>query len=53
MSTIIPVHGNYQELESYRNGVIIYDGTVDFCNLSDRSDRSDIVGMRLRSNSQS
>ena len=31
MSTIIPVHGNYQELESYRNCVIIYDGTVDFC----------------------
>jgi len=32
MSTIIPVHGNYQELESYRNCVIIYDGTADFCN---------------------
>ena len=32
MSTIIPVHGNYQELESDRNCVIIYDGTVDFCN---------------------
>ena len=32
MSQIIPVHGNYQELESYRNCVIIYDGTVDFCN---------------------
>ena len=32
MSTIIPVHGNYQELESYRNCMIIYDGTVDFCN---------------------
>ena len=31
MSKIIPVHGNYQELESYRNCVIIYDGTVDFC----------------------
>ena len=31
MSPIIPVHGNYQELESYRNCVIIYDGTVDFC----------------------
>ncbi len=31
MSTIIPVHGNYQELESYRNCVIIYDGTVEFC----------------------
>ena len=31
MSQIIPVHGNYQELESYRNCVIIYDGTVDFC----------------------
>lgn len=32
MSQIIPVHGNYQELESYRNCVIIYDGTADFCN---------------------
>ena len=32
MSTIIPVHGNYQELGSYRNSVVIYDGTVDFCN---------------------
>ena len=32
MSQIIPVHCNYQELESYRNCVIIYDGTVDFCN---------------------
>lgn len=31
MSPIIPVHGNYQELESYRNCVIIYNGTVDFC----------------------
>ena len=31
MSDLIPVHGNYQELESYRNSVIIYDGTVDFC----------------------
>ena len=32
MSQIIPVHGNYQELGSYRNSVVIYDGTVDFCN---------------------
>ena len=31
MLKIIPVHGNYQELESYRNSVVIYDGTVDFC----------------------
>ena len=31
MLKIIPVHGNYQELESYRNSEIIYDGTVDFC----------------------
>ena len=31
MSTIIPVHGNYQELGSYRNSVVIYDGTVVFC----------------------
>ena len=31
MLKIIPVHGNYKELESYRNCVIIYDGTVDFC----------------------
>lgn len=28
---IIQAHGNYQELESYRNAVLIYDATVDFC----------------------
>ena len=31
MLKIIPVHGNYQELESYRNSEVIYDGTVAFC----------------------
>lgn len=31
MLKIIPVHGNYKELESYRNCMAIYDGTVDFC----------------------
>lgn len=28
---IIQAHGNYHELESYRNAVLIYDATVDFC----------------------
>jgi len=31
MSKIILDHGNYQDLESYKNSVVIYDGTVDFC----------------------
>ncbi len=31
MSKIILDHGNYQDLESYRKSLIIYDGTVDFC----------------------
>ncbi len=28
---IITAHGNYQELESYRNSTIIYDATQEFC----------------------
>jgi len=31
MSKIILDHGNYQDLESYRKSLVIYDGTVDFC----------------------
>ena len=31
MSEIIQPHGNYQELESYQNSVVIFDGTNDFC----------------------
>ena len=31
MSEIILPHGNYQELESYQNSIIIFDATQDFC----------------------
>lgn len=31
MSEVILPHGNYQELESYQNSVIIFDATQDFC----------------------
>lgn len=31
MSDIIQTHGNYQELESYQNSVVIFDATNDFC----------------------
>ena len=31
MSDIVQAHGNYQELESYQNSVVIFDGTNDFC----------------------
>ena len=31
MGNILLPHGNYHELESYRNSVIIYDATSDFC----------------------
>ena len=31
MSEIIQSHGNYQELESYQNSVVIFDATSDFC----------------------
>ena len=31
MPEIILCHGNYQELESYQNSVIIFDATQDFC----------------------
>lgn len=29
---LIPPHGGYKSLESYKTAVIIYDGTVAFCN---------------------
>ncbi len=29
---LIPPHGGYKKLESYKTAVIIYDGTVFFCN---------------------
>ena len=31
MPEIVLPHGNYQELESYQNSVIIFDATQDFC----------------------
>ncbi len=31
MSEIIQAHGNYQELESYQNSMVIFDATNDFC----------------------
>ena len=31
MPEIVLCHGNYQELESYQNSVIIFDATQDFC----------------------
>ena len=31
MNEIIQSHGNYQELESYQNSVVIFDATNDFC----------------------
>ncbi len=31
MAEILLVHGNYQELESYRNSVVIFDATQEFC----------------------
>lgn len=31
MSDIILAHGNYQELESYKNSIVIYNATKDFC----------------------
>ena len=31
MTEIVLPHGNYQELESYQNSVIIFDATQDFC----------------------
>lgn len=30
-SPLIPRHGGYRKLESYKNAVIIYDGTISFC----------------------
>ena len=41
MGKIILSHGNYQELESYKNSMIIYDATYKFCaaflRISDRT----------------
>ncbi len=31
MAEILLAHGNYQELESYRNSVVIFDATQEFC----------------------
>ena len=31
MNEIIQSHGNYQELESYQNSVVIFDATNNFC----------------------
>ncbi|MBR4665096.1 MAG: four helix bundle protein, partial [Lentisphaeria bacterium] len=31
MPDIVLSHGNYQELESYRNSVAVFDATADFC----------------------
>ena len=31
--SVIPPHGGYRGLKSYQNSEIVYDGTVDFCNL--------------------
>lgn len=28
---LIPPHGGYEKLESFKTATIIYDGTVDFC----------------------
>jgi hypothetical protein len=42
---LIPLHGNYRELLSYRKAEIVYDVTFEFCDrflakerLNDRSD---------------
>ena len=41
MPEIVLPHGNYQELESYQNGVIIFDATQDFCaNFLKKGDRT-------------
>ncbi len=29
---LIPAHGNYRELKSYQSALLVYDGTVAFCN---------------------
>ena len=33
MPEIILPHGNYQELESYQNSVVIFDATQEFCKI--------------------
>ena len=41
MPEIVLPHGNYQELESYQNSVIIFDATQDFCaNFLKKGDRT-------------
>ena len=41
MSEIVLPHGNYQELESYQNSVIIFDATQVFCtNFLKKGDRT-------------
>lgn len=41
MNEIIQAHGNYQELESYQNSVVIFDATSDFCaNFLKKGDRT-------------
>ena len=41
MPEIVLTHGNYQELESYQNSVIIFDATQDFCaNFLKKGDRT-------------
>lgn len=37
----IPAHGGYQDLLSYQRAVIVYDGTVRFCErFLDKHDRT-------------
>ena len=39
--SIIPAHGGYQDLQSYRRSQVVYDATVKFCaDLFDRFDRT-------------
>ena len=41
MAEIVLPHGNYQELESYQNSVIIFDATQSFCqNFLRKGDRT-------------
>ena len=51
MPEIVLTHGNYQELESYQNSVIIFDATQDFCaNFLKKGDRtiSDIIPPQIQ-----
>ena len=51
---IIPKHGGYQNLRSYQTAEIIYDATVDFCNLyiNPRSRTHDQMVQAARSGKQ-